>query len=69
MRGLSENAKVAHQLHYLDVPDDVCKARLRQRNAKGEHEFMVTDEQFDVFTSHFVAPTPDEGLNVILHRN
>jgi len=69
MRGLSENAKVVHQLHYLDVPDDVCKARLRQRNAKGEHEFIVTDEQFDLFTSHFVAPTPDEGLNVILHRN
>lgn len=69
MRSLFEDAAVAHQLHYLDVADEVCKARLRQRNAKGEHEFVVTDEQFDLFTSHFVAPGHDEGFNVILHRD
>jgi predicted kinase len=68
MRSLFEEAGVAHQLHYLDVPDEICKARLHQRNARGAHEFMVSDEVFDLFTSHFVAPTPEEGFNLILHR-
>lgn len=29
MRGLCEAARVPHQLHHLDVPDEICKARLR----------------------------------------
>ena len=33
----SRSAGAAHRLHFLDVPDDVCKARLRQRNAAGTH--------------------------------
>jgi predicted kinase len=68
MRSLFEEAGVAHQLHYLDVDDALCKARLHRRNASGTHEFTVSDEQFDLFTSHFAAPTPDEGFNLILHR-
>ncbi|WP_315812988.1 MULTISPECIES: ATP-binding protein [unclassified Bradyrhizobium] len=68
MRSLFEAAGVPHQLHHLDVPDEVCKARLRARNAEGRHAFTVTDEEFDLFTSYFVAPTPDEGFDVIVHR-
>jgi predicted kinase len=68
MRSIFETAGVAHQLHYLDVPDDVCKARLRARNASGEHAFAATDEQFDLITSYFVAPKPEEGFDVIVHR-
>jgi predicted kinase len=68
MRGLFEQAGVPHRLHHLDVPDEVCKARLRQRNDEGRHAFTVTDEEFDLFTSYFVAPTPEEGLDVIVHR-
>ncbi|MGJ5078356.1 AAA family ATPase [Bradyrhizobium sp. SZCCHNS3002] len=67
MRGLFEAAGAPHQLHHLDVPDEVCKARLRARNAEGRHAFTVTDEEFDLFTSYFVAPTADEGFNVIVH--
>ncbi|HTH52524.1 MAG TPA: ATP-binding protein [Edaphobacter sp.] len=68
MRMIFEEAGASHQLHYLDVPDAVCKARLRARNASGEHEFAATDEQFDLITSYFVAPKPDEGFNVVLHQ-
>ncbi|WP_316162023.1 ATP-binding protein [Bradyrhizobium sp. SZCCHNRI20481] len=68
MRSLFEAAGVPHQLHHLDVPDEVCKARLRARNAEGRHAFTVTDEEFDLFTSYFVAPTPEEGFDVIAHR-
>ena len=68
MRTLFEEAKCAHKLHYLDVPDEVCKARLRQRNDGGDHEFNVSDEDFALFTSHFVPPSPDEGFEVVLHH-
>jgi predicted kinase len=68
MRTLFEEAGVAHQLHHLDVPDEICKARLRERNASGKHQFTVTDEQFDLFTSHFSAPEAHESFNVIVHR-
>ena len=37
MKSLIDQARVAHQLHYLDVPDEVCLARLKARNAAGEH--------------------------------
>lgn len=68
MRTLIEEAGVAHQLHWLDASDETCKARLRQRNASGEHAFQVSDEIFDLFTSHFVPPEADEGFNVVRHH-
>jgi predicted kinase len=67
MRTLFEDAGVAHQLHLLDVSDDVCKARLRDRNAGGAHEFTVTDDDFNLFTSYFSPPTAAEGFNVVVH--
>ncbi len=66
MRSIFEAAGAAHTLHLLDVPDEVCKARLRQRNAKGGHEFTVTDAQFDQFTSYYVPPASAEGFNVVI---
>ena len=68
MRSLFEGAGCAHQLHYLDLADDECKARLRRRNASGEHEFIVSDTEFDLFTAHFVPPHADEAFEVIVHR-
>lgn len=32
LRNIFENARCGHWLHYLDVPDNVCKARLKRRN-------------------------------------
>lgn len=67
MRSVFETAGVAHQLHYLEASDALCKARLHRRNVEGGNPFTVSDEVFDLFTSHFVPPGADEGLNVILH--
>ena len=67
MRSLISEAHVAHELHVLDVPDAICKARLRQRNDGGEHPYQVNDETFDLFTSYFVPPGRDEGFNVVVH--
>jgi len=67
-RTLFSGAGVAHQLHYLDVSDDICKARLKIRNASGEHPFETTESQFDQITRYFVAPMPVEGFNVVVHH-
>jgi len=67
MRTLFLEAKCGHQLHYLDVSDEVCKARLHRRNESGKHEFAVSDEDFDLFTSYFVPPSDEEGFNVVVH--
>ena len=68
MRGILEQTDSSHVLHVLDVPDDVCLARLRARNAQGDHPFSVTEEQFWQISSHFVPPSPDEMFNIVLHQ-
>jgi len=67
MRSLIDQSGAAHELHPLDVPDTLCKQRLRERNAGGAHAFQVSDAEYDLFTSHFVPPAPSEGFNVIVH--
>ena len=67
MRSLISEANAAHQLHLLDVPDTVCKQRLRQRNQSGEHPFQVSEAEYDLFTSYFGPPGPGEGFKVIVH--
>lgn len=67
MRGLFERAGANHQLHFLDVSDDVCKARLRARNAAGTHAFNTSDAEFDLFTRYFVPPSRDEGFEMMFH--
>ena len=67
LRGLSDRSGVMHQLHFIDLPDDVCKARLRSRNSTGVHPFLISDAQFEEVTCAFVPPTDLEGLNIIRH--
>lgn len=68
MLGIVRASGAQHQLHYLDVPDEVCLDRLRARNASGEHPFEATEAQFHRFTAHFVPPTEDEGLTIVRHE-
>ncbi|MGH1458379.1 MAG: AAA family ATPase [Paracoccaceae bacterium] len=67
MRGILEQTKAAHKLHVLDVPDEVCIARLHARNARRDHPFAATEEQFRQITKHFAAPSPEEGFNMVMH--
>jgi predicted kinase len=67
MRSLITEAGVAHELHVLDVPDAICKERLRQRNESGHHPYQVDEATYDQFMSYFVPPGPDEGFNVVVH--
>jgi predicted kinase len=67
MRSLIDQSGAAHELHVLDVPDIICKQRLRERNESGKHPFQVSEAEYDLFTSYFVPPQPGEGFNVIVH--
>ena len=66
MRGLFEQGQASHELHFLDVPDAVCRARMHARRASGL-DYGVSDAEFDYVTSFFVAPQPSEGFHVIRH--
>lgn len=68
MRSILEQTTAAHQLHVLDVPDEVCIARLHARNAQGDHPFAASEEQFRQISAHFVAPSSEEGFNIVLHH-
>lgn len=63
MRALFEEAEASHQLHFLDVPDEVCRSRMHARKAAGGDG--LSDAEFDHVTSSFVAPDRSEGFNVI----
>ena len=67
MREIIDAAGVSHQLHYLDVPNTVCKARLRARNAEGSHAFSVSEAEFDQIADYFVPPSPKEGFTILRH--
>ena len=66
--GIIDGSEAAHELHLLDVPDEIGKRRLRERNAGGEHPFQASDAEYDLFARYFVPPAADEGFNVIVHR-
>jgi predicted kinase len=70
MRSLFEAAQARHELHYLDVPDEVCRSRLRSRNETkppGLYWGHVAEELFDPVTRLLVPPADAEGFNVVRH--
>ncbi|WP_323145977.1 ATP-binding protein [Pseudomonas marginalis] len=66
--GLAQAAKVPHRLHYLELDDATCRARLHARNARADHDFAATDTEFDLITRHFCVPSEAEGLVIEVHR-
>lgn len=69
MRGIFQEADVSHELHYFDVTDEVCKARLRNRNMEGVHAFAPSEADYNLFSSYFEMPTEEEGFDIIVHRH
>ncbi|MDB5693940.1 MAG: hypothetical protein JWO81_3003 [Alphaproteobacteria bacterium] len=65
MKGIADAAGARPVLHWLDVPDEICRKRLRARNAEGRHDFAATDAQFDLITSRFQPPDSAEGLEIV----
>jgi predicted kinase len=67
VRSLFEAAKANHVLHYLDVPENECLARLKVRNeTKPEGLYFATtsEEEFLVINRWFQAPAPEEAFRL-----
>jgi len=68
-RSIIDEAGVEHELHYLDTPDDICKAQLKARSAHlPPGTKWTTDEDFELISSHFKPPDADERFNVVVHH-
>ena len=68
-RSIIDAAGVDHELHYLDTPDEICKAQLKARSAHlPPGTKWTTDADFELISSHFRAPAADERFNVVTHR-
>ena len=55
-------------IYHLNVPLDICRERVRDRNHRkppGIHSFDFSDEDFDIISKNYDAPTSDEDLQVI----
>ena len=68
-RTLFEQADAAHELHFIDTPDEVCKRQLRDRSRNlPSGTAWTTDAEFDAITAYFEAPASGERFNVIRHE-
>jgi predicted kinase len=68
-RDLFERANADHELHFIDAPDELCKAQLRDRSRHlPVGAPWTTDAEFDAITKFFQPPTADEGFKVIRHE-
>jgi len=67
-RSVFERADVAHVLHFVQTPDQVCLERIAKRNVeRPEGSHHLTEEVFTYVSSLFEEPKASEGFNVRLH--
>ena len=68
-RSIIDQAGVEHELHFVDTPDAICRAQLKARSAHlPPGTKWTTDEDFDLISSHFRAPSDEEAFNVVRHQ-
>jgi predicted kinase len=67
-RELIENAKVEHELHFVDASDALCKRQLKERSKHLAPDTpWTTEADFDAITRYFQPPAENEDFNVIRH--
>jgi predicted kinase len=68
-RHLIDGANAAHELHFVDASDGLCRRQLRERSrALAAGTAWTTDAEFEAITARFQAPAADEGFNVVHHE-
>jgi len=61
-RQLIDTSRAAHELHFIDLPDEVCKRQLRSRSRNlPAGTAWTTEEEFDAVTAYFEPPADEEG--------
>ena len=67
--GICERANVAHELHFVDAPDTLCKSQLKNRSKHlPPGSPWTTETEFEAVTAYFQPPSEDEKFNVIRHE-
>ena len=68
-RELIDRTRAPHELHFVDTPDTLCKAQLRERSRDlAEGAAWTTDAEFEAITRFFEPPAPAEGFNIVRHQ-
>lgn len=68
-RELVDCTNADHELHYIDVSDELCKCQLRERSKElAEGSAFTSDAEFDAITKYFQPPLESENFNVIHHQ-
>ncbi|EDL52427.1 Cell division protein ZipA [Vibrio mediterranei AK1] len=63
---LCSEVQCAHELYYLNVPDEVCLVQIGKRRVEQpERAHFDTEDVFHHVTQYFEEPTDNEGLNIV----
>lgn len=65
-RSVFSEIEAPHSLVYIDLPNEICLKQIGKRCIE-QPERATTDtaEMFELVTKYFIAPTPEEGFNII----
>ena len=66
-RELIDASGAVHELHFLEVPDEICKRQLKARNESGADDPLQDEATFDLLATYFVPPAADESFTVVRH--
>ena len=65
LKSIFSEIGAAHELIYLDVPNEVCLKQIAKRRIEQpERAATDTEEMFIQITRYFVEPSPEEGFNL-----
>jgi len=66
-RELVQASKAAHELHFVDTPEHICKTQLKTRSQQAHGDPLQDEATFDLLAGYFSPPTPEESFLVIRH--
>jgi predicted kinase len=70
VRSIFESAGADHVLHVLDVPEEECRRRVRDRNSTKPAGLYFGDVSEEIVTQvlpHIVPPDESEGFRIQVH--
>ena len=68
-REIFVRANVAHELHFVDASDALCKSQLKDRSTHlPPGTPWTTNAEFEAITVYFEPPSEQEGFNVFHHK-